>query len=100
MSDTNPEDEVGDVPGPTDRMIQSPHPDAGGNLVAETEKTERGSAGGDRKSDPPPARRWLFDHARNPLRKPAKITPVQNQRYTRERPLHGRFAADYVWYGG
>ena len=40
VSDTDPENEVGDVPRPADRVIQSPGADAGGNLIAEAEQTE------------------------------------------------------------
>src|SRR5438309_4790493 len=56
VPDTDPENEVGDVPGPANRMIQSPGTHAGGNLVTEAEKTESGDRRGDRESDPPPAR--------------------------------------------
>ena len=41
VTDTDPEHEVGDVPRPADRMIQSPDADAGRNLIAEAEETER-----------------------------------------------------------
>ena len=40
VADTDPEHEVGDVPRPADRMIESPHTDAGGNLIAEAEEAE------------------------------------------------------------
>ena len=59
VTDTDPENEVGDVPGPADRMIQSPGADAGGDLVAEAEETKRRDRCRDRERDPPPARRGL-----------------------------------------
>src|SRR5260370_10848550 len=87
VPDTDPENEVGDVPGPANRMIQSPGADAGRNLVTETEQTESGDRRGDRESDPPPAWRRLFDRARDPFRYPPKVAPVQDQGRARERLL-------------
>ena len=87
VPDTDPENEVGDVPGPADRMIQSPGADAGGNLVTETEQTERGDRRGDRESDPPPTRRALFDRAGDPFRQPTEVAFIQHQRRALERLL-------------
>src|SRR6266566_8016381 len=67
MPNTDPKNEVCDVPCPANRMIQSPSTDPGRNLVTEAKKTERRGARGDGKSYPPPARRRLFDDPRNAL---------------------------------
>ena len=99
MTDTDPENEVGDVPRPADRMIQSPRADAGGNLVAETEQTEGRDPRGDRKRNPPPARRRVFDRARDAIGDPIEIALVQDQRDARKwrRDRSGGFAFDHVW---
>src|SRR5439155_24816295 len=68
VSDTDPKNEVGDVPRPADRMIQPPGANASRYLVAEAKKTEGGGACGDGKSNPPPAWRRIFNNARNSLR--------------------------------
>ena len=88
VSDTDPEHEVGNVPGPADGMVQSPGADAGGNLIAETEKTETGNSRGDGEGDPPPARRAIFHRAGDALRNPAVTPPVQYQR--RREPADAR----------
>src|SRR5438128_4325816 len=49
VSDTDPKNEVGDVPSPANRMIQSPSTDPGRNLIAEAKKTERRGACSDGK---------------------------------------------------
>src|SRR5437667_1547631 len=72
VPDTDPENEVGDVPGPANRMIQSPGTDAGGNLVTETEHTEHRDRSGDGEANPPPARCWILDHTGNPRRQPTE----------------------------
>jgi len=87
VSDTDPKNEVGDVPCPPDRDVISPGANAGGNLVTEAKKTERRSACSDGESYPPPAWRRLFYAAGNPLREPAKIAPVQNKRSALDLPF-------------
>src|SRR6266536_442765 len=87
VSDTNPKNEVRDVPGPANRMIQSPGADAGGNLVTEAKKTERRHARSDRKNHPPPPRRGLLHHSGDSPCQPTEVALVQDQRHARERPL-------------
>src|SRR4029077_332988 len=81
VSDTNPENEIGNVPGPADRDLISPCADARGNLVANAKKSEGRGACSDGEGHPPPARGGLFHHSGDPFRQPAKVTPVQNKRY-------------------
>jgi hypothetical protein len=76
VSDTDPENEVGDVPGPADRDLISPCADAGGNLIANAKKAEGRGACSDGKTHPPPPRRGLFDYAGNALGQPIEIAPV------------------------
>src|SRR5207248_9488594 len=59
VSDTDPEHEIGNVPGPADGMVQSPRADSGGNLIPKTKETETGNRRGDGEGDPPPARRAI-----------------------------------------
>jgi hypothetical protein len=40
VADTNPENEVGDVPGPVGRVVFAPDADAGGDEIKETEGGE------------------------------------------------------------
>jgi hypothetical protein len=40
VPDTDPEDEVGDVPGPAHGMIQSPRANTRGDLIAQAEEAE------------------------------------------------------------
>src|SRR4030095_1372525 len=87
VSDTDPKNEVGDVPGPPDGNVISPGTDTGGNLITEAKKAERCDACSDRKGYPPPARRGLFHDSTNSLRQPAEVAPVQDQRNMRERSL-------------
>src|SRR5206468_4160903 len=78
--DTDPENEVGDVPGPTHRDVVAPCADAGGNLIANAKKAEGRGACSNGENHPPPARRGLFHYLGNALREPTEIAPVQNQR--------------------
>src|SRR4029077_14040856 len=87
VSDTDPENEVGDVPGPADRDLISPCADAGGNLIANAKKAKRGNARSSHETHPPPPRRGLFDNAGNTLREPIEIAPVQDQGNMRDSPL-------------
>ena len=87
VADTDPEHEVGDVPRPADRVIQSPDADAGRDLIAEAEQPDRRDQRADRKRHPPPARRRAFDHAGDALGDPAEVAIVQHQRHARELPL-------------
>src|SRR4029077_3746162 len=89
VADTDPEHEIGNVPGPTDGMVQSPGPNAGGNLIAQAEKTETSNSRVDRKANPPPSRRAIFHRAGDTLGKPAITALVQYQWHTRQRPLGG-----------
>src|SRR4029077_6146481 len=68
-------------------MVQSPGPNAGGNLIAQAEKTETGNSRGDRKGDPPPPRRAIFHRTGDSLRNPSVTPPVQYQRRTSQRLL-------------
>ncbi len=94
VSDTDPKNEVRDVPSPPDRDVISPRADASGNLVPKAKKTERRGACSDGKSYPPPAWRRLFNHARDPFRQPAEIAPIQDQRHALDG--HRRFGFDHV----
>src|SRR5439155_21231198 len=76
-------------PGPTNRMVQSPGPDPGGNLIAKTEKTETSNSRSNGEGDPPPARRAIFHRAGDTLGNPAVTPPIQNQRRAGKRPLGG-----------
>src|SRR4029453_2831436 len=84
MSDTDPENEIGNVPGPADRNLISPYAYAGGNQVSNTKKSKRRGAGSDREGHPPPARCRLLHDSGDPFCQPAKVAPVQNKRYARE----------------
>src|SRR4030095_4882971 len=83
VSDTDPENEVGDVPGPADRDLISPCADTGGNLIANAKKAEGRGAGSDGETHPPPPRRGLFDDAGNTLCEPVETAPVEDQRNMR-----------------
>ena len=87
MSDTDPKNEIGNVPSPADRDLISPCADPGGNLVSDAKKSKRRGACSNGERHPPPARRGLFHHAGNAFRQPTEITPVQYQRNTRNSPL-------------
>src|SRR6266567_2912411 len=87
VSDTNPENEICNVPGPANWDMISPRADAGGNQVTNTKKSECRHAGGDRESHPPPAWRTIFYDARDSLREPAEIAPVQNKRSALDLPF-------------
>ena len=102
VSDTDPEHEIGNVPGPADGMVQSPGADPGGNLIAETEKTETGNSRSDSEGDPPPARRTIFHRAGDTLGNPAVTPPVQYQGDARKGPLGGcdLLVLSYFWYCG
>src|SRR6476646_3629286 len=104
MADTEPEHEISNVPGPSDGMVQSPGPNAGGNLIAQAEKTETGNSRGDREGNPPPARCAIFHCAGDAFGKPAITALVQYQWHARQRSLGGSdfFALGYFyfWYCG
>src|SRR5438270_5885671 len=104
VSDTDPEHEISNVPGPADRMVQSPGADPSGNLIAETEKTETGDPRGNGEGDPPPARRAILHRAGDALGDPAVAPPIQDQRHARKRPLGGSdllaLSYFYFWYCG
>src|SRR5881227_632330 len=70
-------------------MIQSPSPDPGGNLIAETEKAKAGNCSSNRERDPPPARRAILHRAGDAFGDPAVAPPIQYQRHARKRPLGG-----------
>ena len=76
VTDTDPENEVGDVPGPANRDLISPCADTGGNLITNAKKAKRCNARSSHETHPPPPRRGLFDDAGNTLREPVEIAPV------------------------
>src|SRR5262245_4776026 len=80
MPDTDPKNEIGNVPRPAHRDLVSPCADAGRNKVSNTKEPETCSACRDGKSDPPPARSRLLHNTGNALGQPAKIAPIKNQR--------------------
>src|SRR5947209_13999555 len=86
VPDTDPEHEIGDVPGPADGMVQPPSPDPGRNLIAETKETETGYHRGDGEGDPPPPRCSIFYRAGDALRDPSVTAPIQYQRRASQRP--------------
>src|SRR5437667_489160 len=99
VTDTDPEYEVGDVPGPADGRIETPGADAGRNLIAnakQTDASERGRAG---KRDPPPFRRAIFHRGGNAFCDPSKAAPVEHQRHPGQRPLDRSrsFLCDHFW---
>jgi hypothetical protein len=81
VPDTDPENEIGNVPGPAYRDLVSPGADAGGNLVANAKKAEGRDACSDGEGHPPPPGRGLLHYSGDPFRQPVKIAPVQNKRY-------------------
>src|SRR5919106_1921552 len=87
VPDTDPENEVRDVPGPTNRDVISPGANAGRNLEPQAKKTECRDTCGDGKSYPPPAWRGLLHDAGDSFREPTEVAPVQDQRNMRERSL-------------
>ncbi len=87
VSDTDPENEVGNAPGPANWNVIAPCADASGNQISDAKKSEGRNAGGNHETHPPPPRRGLFDNAGNTLRQPAEITLVQDQRNMRDSPL-------------
>jgi hypothetical protein len=76
MSDTDPENEVCNVPRPANRDLISPCANASGNEISNAKKTKRRGAGGNRKCHPPPAWRRLFHHTGYALGQPAEVAPV------------------------
>src|SRR5439155_2944559 len=78
VSDTDPENEVRDVPRPSVRNVISPHTDAGGNLVTETEQTEHRDRAGNGETKPPPTRCAILNNARESLGEPTEIAPIQH----------------------
>ena len=76
MSDTDPKNEVGDVPGPANRDVVSPGADTRGNLIAKTKETERRGTGSNGKGHPPPTWGRLLYDTRNSLSQPTEIAPV------------------------
>src|SRR5437763_16721853 len=89
MPKTDPKHEISYVPGPADGMVQSPGPNAGGNLIAKAEKTETSNSRGDGEGDPPPPRRAIFHRPGDALRNPAVTPPLPCQRRAGQRPVGG-----------
>ncbi len=67
VTDTDPPDEVGDVPGPGDRAVVAPRADAHREEVAEGGGHPAEHGQGPDEEDPPPARRLVLGHARHRL---------------------------------
>ena len=99
MTDADPENEIGDIIGPADGMIQSPGADAGGNLVTDTEEAKSGNGRRNGERYPPPTGSWLFHDARNSFSKPAEVAFIQEQRHTHEWPFDrgSRLVFNYFW---
>ena len=95
VSDTDPENEIRNVPGPTDRNLVSPCADAGRNQVSNTKKPETCRACRDSKRYPPPSRSRLLHNTGYPLRQPVKVAPVQHKRDTPN--LAFRFLNGWLW---
>jgi hypothetical protein len=60
MADTNPEDEIGDIKCPVDRIVGTPDPYTGGDQIGGCEKAAGEQSRRDEKGGPPPAWRGLL----------------------------------------
>jgi hypothetical protein len=96
VSDTDPENEIGNVPGPAYRDLVSPCADAGGNLVANAKKSEGRDACSDGEGHPPPAGRGCSTTPEIRSGQPAKVAPVQNKRDARELRLRSLIVSGAV----
>src|SRR3984957_3311120 len=87
VTDTDPEDKIGDTPGPGDRNVVSPDADSGEQKIENAEEPESGNRAGNRDRDPPPARRLVLHDSGNSIRNPCHRVVVPHER-TPWHPFH------------
>ena len=85
VTDTDPEHEVNDVPGPVNRVGVAPNTDARGNEVGDAGDGERGDAAGEDEANPPPGGGLTLDDAADLVGHPTKAPVVFNQSGAGER---------------
>lgn len=78
MPNPDPEDEIGDVPGPADRVIISPNADAGGDQIRQHGKAHQHEGDGYPHCDIPPDRGFFFDDGADVITDPAHRPLVQD----------------------
>jgi len=82
VTDTDPENEPRDVPGPKNRIVQAPDADTFGNEFAKGSEQDEQYAHGQRKENYPRRSRFLFDNSRDRLGNRVKIAMSEDQRCT------------------
>ena len=88
MADTDPEDEVDDVPSPIDGIGVAPDADTGGDQVSDSRDGEGRDEAREGEADPPPRGRFTFDDTADFFRNPRKAPVIGNEDRTGEQ---GRF---------
>ena len=79
VADTDPEDEVDDVPRPVDRVGVAPHPDAGDDEVGDAGDREGRDEAGEDEADPPPRGGLALDDPADLLGDPREGTVVLDE---------------------
>src|SRR5690242_8350885 len=80
MPDTDPPDEVDDIPTPHHRVHIAPDTHTRGDLPTQHEEQHAKAAEAENKRNPPPERRFTLANGRNPIRNPSEATLVGDQR--------------------
>ena len=83
VTNTDPENEVGDVVRPHDWVIQSPHANASEDEICHAEAQESHHSQTNNKRDIPRHRRTIFCNATNLVSDLSKLVHVQHKRCTR-----------------
>src|SRR5581483_566366 len=78
VSNTDPEHEIRDGPGPANGNLVSPGADARGDQISNPKQSETRDAGCNSETDPPTARSRLLYNTGNAFGQPVEITPIQN----------------------
>ena len=79
VADADPENEVSDIPGPTDGNVEAPDADAGGDEIGKHGRGEGGDGAEKNRGNPPPTRGGLLDDPANMVGDPREGTPVADQ---------------------
>src|SRR2546429_480632 len=98
MADTDPPDEVDDVPAPHDRVHVAPDTDACGNLVAQTEHQQAKRSESWYKEHPPPEWGFAFRQSTYPIGDPAEVAIVCDQRLALQLSRRLRDVRRYGWH--
>ena len=84
MTDTDPEDEVRDVPTPANGIVQTPHTDTGGDGVVQREEPPSRHRERERQREQVLRRYLALDDAGNARRDVAHRRLAEDERFTKE----------------